>query len=376
MAALDDRLEAVVRAGFPGAVAVASGPGFHEEGAAGLADVETGERLTPKHRFRIASVTKIFVATVVLQLVDEGALDLDGDAAPIAEGVTIRQLLNHTSGLQDFFDDIVEFFEPYRQDPAYRWPLTHREVLALIKERPLLFPPGTGWSYTGSNYLPLGLLVEETTGTSLAEELRRRITEPLGLDATLLHAGVPAPEGTARGYLPPDNPLVPGPGLVDATDLDMSFSWAGGGMVSTAADVARFLRALLGGEVLPDRLRAEMLRTVPSTGPNRRVRARDRRDLVVAAEGGLALRLRVGPSRVLRERVHDDCARECERRPPGRDHDEQPSEVRRGLGDARPRRLAQLLRLGLRSSRRWTRGTSRSASTSPATSSSFGRGRR
>jgi D-alanyl-D-alanine carboxypeptidase len=267
VAALDDRLEAVVRAGFPGAVAVASGPGFHEEGAAGVADVETGERLTPKHRFRIASVTKIFVATVVLQLVDEGALDLDGDAAPIAEGVTIRQLLNHTSGFQDFFDDIVEFFEPYRQDPAYRWPLSHGEVLALIKERPLLFPPGTGWSYTGSNYLPLGLLIEETTGTSLAEQLRRRITEPLGLDATLLHAGVPAPEGTARGYLPPDNPLVPGPGLVDATDLDMSFSWAGGGMVSTAADVARFLQALLGGEVLPDQLRAEMLRTVPSDWP-------------------------------------------------------------------------------------------------------------
>ena len=233
----------------------------------GLADVGTGEPMTPSHRFRIASVTKIFVGALVLQLVDEGLLDLDGDAAPVVEGVTVRQLLNHTSGLQDFFEDIVEFFEPYRQDPAYRWPLGHREVLALAKERGFLFPPGKGWSYSGSNYLALGLLVEEKTGTSLADELRRRITEPLGLDATVLPSGPTTPEGTARGYLPPDNPLVPGPSLVDATDLDMSFSWAGGGMVSTAADVACFLQALLGGDVLPDRLRAEMLRTVPSDWP-------------------------------------------------------------------------------------------------------------
>ena len=115
----------------------------------------------------------------------------------------------------------------------------------------------------------MGLLVEEATGSSLADELRRRIAEPLGLDATVLHPGAPVPDGTARGYLPHDNPLVPGPGpgLVDTTDLDMPFSWAGGGMISTAGDVARFLQALLGGEVLPDRLLAEMLSTVPSPWP-------------------------------------------------------------------------------------------------------------
>ena len=94
--ALDDHLQAVLRAGVPGAVAVAAGPGFSWEGAAGVADAETGAGLTTEHRFRIGSVTKLLVATVVLQLVGEGALALDDDVGPIAEGVTLRQLLNHT----------------------------------------------------------------------------------------------------------------------------------------------------------------------------------------------------------------------------------------------------------------------------------------
>ncbi|HEV8097537.1 MAG TPA: serine hydrolase domain-containing protein, partial [Gaiellaceae bacterium] len=113
MESVAEQLEAVVATGVPGAVAVASGPDFRVEAAAGLADVKTGEVLTAEHRFRIGSVTKIFVAALVLQLVDERLLELDGDAAPFAEGITVRQLLNHTSGLPDFVGDPVEFFEPY-----------------------------------------------------------------------------------------------------------------------------------------------------------------------------------------------------------------------------------------------------------------------
>jgi D-alanyl-D-alanine carboxypeptidase len=101
---VEDQLEAVVATGVPGAVVVALGTGGRVEAAAGLADLRTGEVLTVDHRFRIGSVTKLFVAALVLQLVAEGLLDLDGDAAPFAEGITIRQLLNHTSGLPDFVD--------------------------------------------------------------------------------------------------------------------------------------------------------------------------------------------------------------------------------------------------------------------------------
>jgi D-alanyl-D-alanine carboxypeptidase len=255
-----------VRSGLPGAVAVASAPGFHWEGAAGLANVETGEPLTVEHRFRVASVTKLFFAAAVLQLVDDGALALDGEAGPIVPDVTVRQLLNHTSGVPNWEDDLVAFFEPYRRNPAHRSELGPRDALALALERPRLFAPGEGWAYTGSNYQALGLLVEETAGTPLREELKRRIFDPLQLGATDLPAETWPVPGLAREYLPADNPLFPGPGPgpVDVTELDLPFNWAGGGIVSSGHDLARFLQALLGGELLPEDLRAEMVRTVPS----------------------------------------------------------------------------------------------------------------
>ena len=264
MNSLDDHLEAVLQTGVPGAVGLAVSPDSTWERGAGVADIETGARLTLDHRFPISSVSKMFVATVVLQLVGEGALNLDGDVGEIAAGVTVRQLLNHTSGIPNYAD-LDSILEPYRNDRAHRHNLTPRDVLARAKNRRHLFPPGTGWSYSGSNYVMLGLLIEETTGATLREELRRRITEPLRLAATDLPVRVAPTSGLARGYLPPDNPLLPepGPGLIDVTDLDL-FSWGGGGMVSTAADVARFLQALMGGDLLPPRLRVEMLTTVAS----------------------------------------------------------------------------------------------------------------
>ncbi len=219
VSSLDDQLNAVVDTGVPGAVAAVAGPGFVWEGAAGVADVETGTRLTPAHRFRIASVTKIFVATVVLQLVGEGALDLDGEVDSVIEGVKVRQLLNHTSGLPNSYDDFDSLLEPYRRDRAYRPESTPREALELVRSKSRLFPPGSGWSYSGSNYLALGLIVEETTGATIRNELRRRIAEPLGLHATDLPDDRSPPTDLARGYLPPDNPLLPdrGPGLIDVS---------------------------------------------------------------------------------------------------------------------------------------------------------------
>jgi D-alanyl-D-alanine carboxypeptidase len=257
-------LEAIVKTGVSGAVVVADGPGGRVEAAAGVADVATGEPLTPAHCFRIGSVTKIFVAPLVLRLVEDGLLELDGDAAPFAKGITIRQLLNHTSGLDDFMGDPIAFFEPYREDPGHRWELDARDELALVLEEPRLFEPGNGWAYHGSNYLVLRLLVEQATGSGLREALRERIFEPLGLDRTDLVEG-PLRGDCARGYLPPDNPILPGgPGLVDVTEIDVPFHGAGGGIVSTAGDVATLLRALLGGELLSEELRVEMLDAVVS----------------------------------------------------------------------------------------------------------------
>jgi D-alanyl-D-alanine carboxypeptidase len=181
------------------------------------------------------------VAALVLQLVAEGLLDLDGDAAPFAEGITIRQLLNHTSGLPDFGEDVVSFFEPYRRNPGHRWELGPRDELRLVMEKPRLFPPGEGWSYHGSNYTVLRLVVEEMMGVTLREALQQRILAPLGLKYTDLVEG-PLRGDCARGYLPPDNPILPGgPGPVDVTEIDVPFHRAGGGGVSTAGEIARML---------------------------------------------------------------------------------------------------------------------------------------
>jgi D-alanyl-D-alanine carboxypeptidase len=262
---VEDQLDAIVATGVPGAVALVDSHGGRIEAAAGLANVETGEALTPGHRFRIGSVTKVFVAPLVLQLVDEGLLELDGDAAPFAEGITIRQLLNHTSGLDDIDQDLVELFEPFRRDPAHRWEVGHREQLAQVLEKPRLFAPGEGWAYHGSNYLVLGLIVEETTGLTLRDALRERILAPLGLERTDLVEGALSGD-CAHGYLPADNPLLPSEdGPVDVTEIDLSlFSWAGGGVVSTAGEIATMLRAVLGRDLLPARLRTEMLTAVDS----------------------------------------------------------------------------------------------------------------
>ena len=253
---LDDHLDAVLRLGTPGVVVVATG----SQGVAGVADARAGTPLTLDHRFLIGSVTKTFVAALVLQLVEEGALALDEEVGPIAEGVILRQLLNHTSGLPEYYDDFDSLIAPYRTDRAHKPNLTPQAALELVHAKPRLFPPGEGWAYSGGNYLALGLLIEEATGASLEEELQRRIIEPLGLEATSLRHRT----GLARGYLQPGNPVFPdAEGLDDVTDVEL-FGWGSGEMVSTARDVARFLQALLGGELLAPQLRAELLTTVPS----------------------------------------------------------------------------------------------------------------
>jgi D-alanyl-D-alanine carboxypeptidase len=254
----------VVATGVPGAAVVGDGPAGRIEAAAGVADVATGEALTARHRFRIGSVTKVFVAALVLSLVADGVLELDASAEPFVEDVTIRQLLNHTSGLDDF-DLGPELWDSYRRDPARRWDLDASDELRLVLEKPRLFPPGEGWAYHGSNYIALRLVVEQAIGTSFRDALRERVFEPLGVEQTDLVEG-PLRGGCAHGYLAPDNPILPGgPDPVDVTELDVPFHRAGGGIVSTPGEVAALLRSLLGGGFLTDDLlRTEMLNAVES----------------------------------------------------------------------------------------------------------------
>jgi D-alanyl-D-alanine carboxypeptidase len=143
---------------------------------------------------------------------------------------------------------------------------TPRELVSLVDDRPQDFPPGRAWSHSNTGYVLLGLIVESTTGKALAQELGRRIFQPLRLAGTSFpgnSTGIPSPG--SRGYSPPLGPeleVMDGP-LVDFTVQNPSYAGAAGALVSTLDDLTRFFRALLGGRILPPGLPAEMVTTVP-----------------------------------------------------------------------------------------------------------------
>jgi D-alanyl-D-alanine carboxypeptidase len=236
------------------------------QGASGLGDLRANRPARAADRFRIGSVTKSFIATVVLQLVGEGRLSLDDKLerwlpglVPNGEKITVRQLLNHTSGLYNYTDDLPE--PPRRFRP--------RELVAIATGHRPLFAPGTQFSYSNTNYILAGMLVERVTGQRLADQLEQRILEPLGLDDTELPATERRITGAhARGYAPPDQDwqVSDGPArLVDVTVMDTSWGWAAGAMVSSTADLARFYQALLGGQLLTPELLEQMRTTVDAS---------------------------------------------------------------------------------------------------------------
>jgi D-alanyl-D-alanine carboxypeptidase len=279
-------LEQVVAAGAPGVVALVndgrSGWAGHGDegwdrdgqerrygsgvwmGASGVADLRSGRPMRPGDRFRVGSVTKPFVATVVLQLVAEGRLSLSDTVErwlpgvlPYGDQVTVRQLLNHTGGVPDFV--LAPIIELYRGNRFRSW--APEELVALIADRPPDFPAGTAWSYSNTDYVLAGLIVERVTGRSLGRELRRRIFRPLRLRDTYFPVNFPFllwPHSS--GYsLDLDSAGVPIEGrLLDFTVYNPSLAWAAGNIVSDVGDLARFFRALLGGRLLPPALLAEM----------------------------------------------------------------------------------------------------------------------
>lgn len=261
---LDAAVNRVVSAGVPGALALVRDGDRTRTVAAGLADVGVRRKLRPDDRSRVGSVTKTFVATIVLELAAEKRLRLDESIARRLPGllrdgdrITIRDLLAHRSGLADVADDPA-VLNGLRSDWA------PRRLVALVARRPRIGAPGGAFHYSSTNYLVLGLLVERVTGRSLATELRRRIVEPLRLaDTTYQPRPLAAPH--VHGYR-----LASHQGVVDPAaaprDLEgRSARWAGasGDLVSSARDLARFLAALLGGHLL----QARELRAMEAVSP-------------------------------------------------------------------------------------------------------------
>jgi D-alanyl-D-alanine carboxypeptidase len=269
--AVQDALERVVAAGAPGAVALAGDRSF----AAGVADAGSGRRLRAGDRVRIGSVTKSFVAVVALQLAGEGRLGLDDTLGrrlpgvlPYGDDITLRQLLNHTSGVPD--DVVPALVEVFTGDPLRVW--TPGEIVDLVRDKPPRFAPGTGWAYSNTDYALTGMMIEQVTGHSLGDELEDRIARPLGLRHTSFPVRDPGlGRRASRGYS-----LDVGPGgqpvegtMRDVTVYSPSFAWASGNGVSTVGDVARFYRALLGGRLLAPGLLREALDAVPTGRPGR-----------------------------------------------------------------------------------------------------------
>ncbi|MCU1370938.1 MAG: hypothetical protein JWO77_2132 [Ilumatobacteraceae bacterium] len=211
----------------------------------------------------MGSLSKTFVAVMLLQLVDEGKLGLDDlvtdhDAElTIADGVTIRQLLAHRTGIPEHADG--ELAPVVLADPAATW--TPADVLDLVADQPRDFAPGTQFAYSNTNYTVAGLLLEAVTNKTLAENLQARIVKPLGLSSTYF-----APDET-RSPVGGFSNSLPGGDTSGASYRALETSaGAAGALVSTASDLATFLRALAHGKLLDDTTYAEMTRGMPAEG--------------------------------------------------------------------------------------------------------------
>jgi D-alanyl-D-alanine carboxypeptidase len=259
-------LEYVHSEGAPGVSALVRDRSGTWRGSAGLAVLQPRRTMRPVDRFRIASVTKTFVATVVLQLVAEGRLRLNDTVerrlpGAVRQGrrITVRQLLNHTSGLYDYIDE-PRFQARFRRD--LRLVMSPRQSVAIALSHPSRFPPGTSWAYSNTGYQLLGLIIERVTHEPLGRALRRRIFEPLVLRHTSFEPRPGAPEGLVHGYALPYGQLsLLGRRRVDVT-RSTGGAWADGAIVSNVGDMARFYGALLGGKLLPRALLDEMQRLV------------------------------------------------------------------------------------------------------------------
>ncbi|WP_314250159.1 serine hydrolase domain-containing protein [Streptomyces kutzneri] len=258
-AGVEEAVEQMVADGFPGAVAYARRGERESRTAAGLADTATGERARPDQRFRIASNTKSFVSTVLLQLEGEGRLSLDDSVETWLPGVvrgngndgtaiTIRKLLNHTSGIYDPTTE-PEFFAPYLERHDRDYVYTPREVIArAVRHEPI------GSRYSNTNYLLAGLVIEAVTQRSAPSEIHRRILAPLGLKDTSFPVTDPRIHGPhLHGYDLEGN---------DVTRFSPSYDWTAGAMISTVGDLARFHRALFTGTLLRPAQQRELLTTV------------------------------------------------------------------------------------------------------------------
>jgi len=262
----------VVAAGVPGAAGVIRGPRGIERYSAGEADVRRGVAISSRDHTRAGSVNKAFTSAVILQLVASGRFGLDDAVESLLPGalpdggqITVRQLLNMTSGLADYCSVPASPGgpDPCNPSPAERtraW--APQELIDIGVSAPRTFAPGQGWAYTNTGYLLLGMIIERVTGDSLAAEYRQRIFRPLGLkDTRYAPETVAMPKPFSHGY----DVLAAGSWPDDVTRISPTIAGAAGAAVSTPDDMEKFIRAYLSGRLVPARLVSEMKLATPGS---------------------------------------------------------------------------------------------------------------
>ncbi|MFE4048286.1 serine hydrolase domain-containing protein [Streptomyces sp. YIM B13518] len=274
--ALRDALDAVHEAGMYGVFSSVRDGGERWTGAAGVADVDTGRPVTPGMRQRVGSISKTFTAVGLLQQAERGRIRLDApvsaylpDLIPGERGrrITVRMLLNHTSGIGDYvagaFPSLTRGSAASLDEERFR-SVRPRELVRLGLAAPATGRPGSApGTYSNTNYVVAGLLLEKVTGQKASAYLTRNVIDRAGLRHTYL----------------PRTPYLKGPhprmyesfhGLIDPprdySVYDMSWAYTAGSVVSTTDDLNRFYRALLGGKLVGAASLDEMTRTVPVSG--------------------------------------------------------------------------------------------------------------
>jgi D-alanyl-D-alanine carboxypeptidase len=261
LALTDIVLSVLGDANVPGAIVLVSIPGQGMWSiATGLGDVSNATPIRLEDHFRIASVTKTFVATVALQLVDEGKLSLDDRLSKFVEGIpngdeiTLRQLLGMTGGIYNFIYDPVIAVQ-YDQNPLL--PFQPEQAIDIVRTHGQAdFPPGEKFVYSDSNYILLGEIIEQVTRSTVKDEVTERIIVPLGLHETSFPQGTSdIPQPFAHGYAA----TAPGAPLRDVTHSNPDVAWAAGAMISTLQDLLTWSNALVAGTLLSPEMQAERL---------------------------------------------------------------------------------------------------------------------
>ncbi len=272
--ALRRSLDAIHEAGMYGTYSAVRDGGARWLGAAGVADVRTRRPVHPRMVHRVGSITKTFTAVAILQQVGRGRVELDAPVARYLPGllpdelgqkITVRMLLNHTSGIGDYvagaFPSLVQGSPRSLDDHRFRG-ISPLELVRFGLEAPRTGEPGQLWSYSNTNYVIAGLLLEKVTGTGAEEYITRHVIRAAGLRDTSFPRTpvIPGPHSKAYealyGYIDPPR---------DYSVYDMSWAGTAGAVVATMEDLNRFYRELLGGGLLAPAQRAQMRTTVPVT---------------------------------------------------------------------------------------------------------------